>query len=111
MAEQMVVSSITGGVRRVNPSADLDEETLTAIADMTGGRYFRARDTAALQDIYRLLDEIEPVAEPEAGFRPVSALYYWPLGGAFAMAGVLAIASLLSGLAFRRALEEGLDAG
>ena len=28
-AEQMVVSSITGGMRRVNPSADLDEETLT----------------------------------------------------------------------------------
>lgn len=110
-AEQMVVPSITGGVRRVNPSADLDEETLTAIADMTGGRYFRAHDTAALQDIYRLLDEIEPVAEPEAGFRPVSALYYWPLGGAFALAGVLAIASLLSGLAFRRAVEEGLDAG
>ncbi|MEX2257721.1 MAG: VWA domain-containing protein [Woeseia sp.] len=110
-AEQMVVSSITGGVRRVNPSADLDEETLTAIADMTGGRYFRARDTAALQDIYRLLDEIEPVAEPEAGFRPVSALYYWPLGGAFLLAHVLAVASLLSGVAFRRALEEGLDAG
>ncbi len=110
-AEQMVISSLTGGVRRVNPSADLDEETLTAIADMTGGRYFRARDTAALQDIYQLLDEIEPVAEPEAGFRPVSALYYWPLGGAFLLAGVLAIASLLSGVAFRRALEEGLDAG
>jgi len=110
-ADQMVVSSITGGVRRVNPSADLDEETLTTIADMTGGRYFRARDTAALQDIYRLLDEIEPVAEPEAGFRPVSALYYWPLGGAFALAGVLAFASLLSGVAFRRAIEEGLDAG
>jgi hypothetical protein len=27
-AEQMVVSSITGGMRRVNPSADLDEATL-----------------------------------------------------------------------------------
>ena len=40
-AEQMVVSSITGGMRRVNPSADLDEETLTGIAEMTGGRYFR----------------------------------------------------------------------
>ncbi|MFB3125620.1 MAG: VWA domain-containing protein, partial [Woeseiaceae bacterium] len=70
-AEQMLVSSITGGLRPVNPSADLDEETLTRIAAITGGQYFRAKDTAGLQDIYRLLDEMEPVAEPEAGFRPV----------------------------------------
>jgi len=97
-AEQMVVSSITGGMRRVNPSADLDEETLTSIAELTGGRYFRAKDTAALQQIYRLLDEMEPVAEPEAGFRPVKSLYYWPLGGAFALAGFLALMNLLAGL-------------
>ena len=97
-AEQMVVSSITGGMRRVNPSADLDETTLTAIAEQTGGRYFRAKDTAGLQDIYRLLDQMEPVAEPEAGFRPVTTLYYWPLGGALALVGVLALVSALSGL-------------
>ena len=96
-AEQMVVSSITGGMRRVNPSADLDEETLTKIADLTGGRYFRAKDTAGLQEIYRLLDEMEPVAEPEAGFRPVKSLYYWPLSGAFVLAAFLAFMNLLAG--------------
>lgn len=94
-AEQMMISSLTGGMRRVNPSADLDEETLTRIADMTGGRYFRAKDTATLQEIYRLLDEMEPVAEPEAGFRPVTALFFWPLGGAFVLALLLIIGSLL----------------
>ena len=102
-AEQMVVSSITGGMRRVNPSADLDEDTLTQIAELTGGRYFRAKDTAALQDIYRLLDEMEPVAEPEAGFRPVKSLYYWPLGGAFVLAMFLAAMSLLAGAELARA--------
>jgi Ca-activated chloride channel family protein len=102
-AEQMVVPSITGTLRRVNPSADLDEETLTRIADLTGGRYFRATDTASLQQIYRLLDEMEPVAEPEGGFRPVRVLYYWPLGGALVLAFVLAGASLLSNLALPRA--------
>ncbi len=96
-AEQMVIPSLTGGMRRVNPSADLDEETLTGIAEMTGGRYFRAVDTAGLQQIYRLLDEMEPVAEPEAGFRPVTALFYWPLGGAFALAALLTLGALLSG--------------
>jgi Ca-activated chloride channel family protein len=113
-AEQMLVSSITGGMRRVNPSADLDEETLTRIADLTGGRYFRAKDTAGLQDIYRLLDEMEPVAEPESGFRPVKSLYYWPLGGAFALAAFLAIMNLAAGLRMSRAArarEVNLNAG
>jgi Ca-activated chloride channel family protein len=85
-------------LRRVNPSADLDEETLTRIAQLTGGRYFRAKDTAGLQEIYRLLDEMEPVAEPEAGFRPVKSLYYLPLGGAISLAAFLALMNLLAGL-------------
>ena len=101
-AEQMVVPSISGTLRRVNPSADLDEETLTSIADLTGGRYFRAIDTASLQQIYRLLDEMEPVAEPEGGFRPVHVLYYWPLGGALVLAFFLAGASLLSNFVLPR---------
>jgi len=104
-AEQMVVSSITGGLRRVNPSADLDEETLTRIAEQTGGRYFRAVDTAGLQDIYRLLDEMEPVAEPEAGFRPIKALYYWPLGGALCLVSLLGLFNLLAGVRVSQIVE------
>lgn len=93
-AEQLEVSSLIGGRRNINPSADLDEKTLTGIAELTGGRYFRAVDTAALQDIYRLVDELEPVARPEGGFRPVKSLYYLPLAGAFALAAFLIIVSL-----------------
>jgi len=110
-AEQMEVSSLVGGRRNINPSADLDEETLTGIAELTGGRYFRAKDTAGLQDIYRLVDELEPVDEPEAGFRPVKSLYYWPLGAAFALAGLLCIVSLLRSLAVRRLVGVQADAG
>jgi Ca-activated chloride channel family protein len=110
-AEQMVVSSITGGMRRVNPSADLDEETLTQIADLTGGRYFRAKDTAGLQEIYRLLDEMEPVAEPEAGFRPVKSLFLWPLGGSFLLALFLGLMNMLAGLRFARQSKANLNAG
>ena len=110
-AEQMVVSSITGGMRRVNPSADLDETTLTQIATMTGGRYFRAKDTAGLQEIYRLLDEMEPVAEPEAGFRPIKSLYFWPLTGAFVLALFLAAMNLLAGFNLGRERKVGLNAG
>jgi Ca-activated chloride channel family protein len=110
-AEQMVVSSITGGMRRVNPSADLDEATLTQIAELTGGRYFRAKDTAGLQDIYRVLDEFEPVAEPEAGFRPITSLYFWPLAGAFVLSSFLALMNLLSGVRIARAQKVKLNAG
>ena len=97
-AEQLEVSSLIGGRRNINPSADLDEKTLIGIAELTGGRYFRAVDTAALQDIYRLVDELESVARPEAGFRPVKSLYYLPLAGAFALAAFLIIVSLWQNL-------------
>ncbi len=110
-AEQLEVASLVGGRRNINPSADLDEATLTKIAELTGGRYFRATDTASLQDIYRLVDELEPVDEPEAGFRPVKSLYYWPLGGAFALAALLALVTLVKSFALRRSLEVQTDAG
>jgi Ca-activated chloride channel family protein len=110
-AEQLEVSSLIGGRRNINPSADLDEETLTKIADLTGGRYFRATDTASLQEIYRLVDELEPVEEPESGFRPVKSLYYWPLAGAFALAAGMSLVSLLQRLRLRRATRELADAG
>ena len=101
-AEQLEVSSLLGGRRRINPSADLDEATLTQIADMTGGRYFRATDTSSLQDIYRLVDELEPVEEPEAGFRPIRSLFHLPLCGAFALAALLCAASFVRTIRLRR---------
>ncbi len=110
-AEQLEVSSLIGGRRRINPSADLDEETLTQIAGLTGGRYFRATDTASLQDIYALVDELEPVEEPESGFRPVKSLFYWPLGGAFALVALMCLVGLASQVRLRRAAEVKLDAG
>jgi Ca-activated chloride channel family protein len=67
----------------VNPSADLDEDTLRAIAERTGGQYFRARDTQALEEIYRKLDELEPVESDEETVRPVDDLFFWPLSVGF----------------------------
>ncbi len=104
-AEQLEVSSLVGGRRRINPSADLDEDTLTEIARLTGGRYFRATDTASLQDIYKLVDELEPVEEPESGFRPVKSYYYYPLGFAVALVALMGLISLLQRYALRRASE------
>ena len=60
--------------------------TLRTIAESSGGRYFRARDTQELEQIYRLLDELEPVDEESRYFRPVHALYPWPLAVALLLA-------------------------
>lgn len=38
---------------------NIDETTLRAIADATGGKYFRATDTESLESIYRAIDELE----------------------------------------------------
>ncbi|MGB5258808.1 MAG: VWA domain-containing protein [Woeseiaceae bacterium] len=110
-AEQLEVASLIGGRRRINPSADLDEQTLTQIAEMTGGRYFRATDTASLQDIYRLVDELEPVEEPESGFRPVKSLFFWPLGGAFVLVFMICAISVLQRLVRQRKAEVRIHAG
>jgi Ca-activated chloride channel family protein len=110
-AESMDVSSLLGGRRAINPSADLDEETLTAIAQQTGGRYFRATDTTSLQNIYALVDELEPVEEPETGFRPVKSYYHWPLGAAFGLVLMLGLVSLLQQFVRIRRSEVALDAG
>lgn len=42
-----------------NASADLDEETLDYIARSTGGKYYRAKDTRALQQIFDEIDSLE----------------------------------------------------
>ena len=98
-AEEMVVDSFLGA-QRVNPSADLDEKALTAIAQKTNGRYYRARDIRSLREIYELLDDMEPVSLDHATFRPVRELYRWPLGGALMLVALAAIAA--SGLGIRR---------
>ena len=77
-AERMVVAGLFG-TREVNPSQDLDEDTMTAIAEKTGGRYFRARDTEELAKIYRVLDQLEPVEKERLSYRPYVELYHWPL--------------------------------
>lgn len=89
-SDQLIVG---GGLFRgaINPSADLDEKTLTEIAQLTGGTFQRARDTRELENIYAELDRLEPVEQESETYRPVKSLFFWPLGFAF-------IASLLLGL-------------
>lgn len=89
-SDAMAVQSLFG-TRMVNPSTDLDVGTLTAIATATGGRFFRAKSTGSLEDIYHILDRLEPVDSRAHVFRPRHALFYWPLGAALLIAGAIAV--------------------
>jgi len=81
-ADEIIVRSFFGR-QKINPSKDLDEKSLTQIAQLTGGKYFRARDTEELQKIYQTLDQLEPVESDNLTYRPTRSLFYWPLGIAF----------------------------
>ena len=101
-ADSSVTSSLFGP-RTINPSADLDEATLTEIARSTGGDYFRARDRGELELIYQLLDELEPVDQDAETFRPTMALFFWPLGLALACSFLAALLKISWGaLSLRR---------
>ncbi len=98
-ADQVVQRTFFGS-RSVNPSAELDEETLTQIAESTGGRYFRARNVNDLVDIYEELDRLETIEQDDQTYRPTKILFYWPLGTALLISFILALASIPWGSLF-----------
>lgn len=65
---------------------DIDETVLKELSRQTGGRSFRARDTAELAQIYGELDLIEPVEQPGKPVRPRIERYWWPLAGSLFLA-------------------------
>jgi Ca-activated chloride channel family protein len=77
-ADEMLQKSLFG-TRRINPSSELDERTLTKLAKETGGQYFRARDSEGMNQIYQLLDQLEPLEQEQQQMRPLTALFYFPL--------------------------------
>lgn len=92
-ADRMIVPGFFGS-RVVNPSAQLDEKTLVSIAESTGGRYFRAKETKELDEIYRLLDELEPIEQEQEWLRPSESLFMWPLALALLLSVFYAIQQL-----------------
>jgi Ca-activated chloride channel family protein len=54
---------------------EIDEDTLKAIAQKTGGEYFRATDTDSLKSIYERIDKLEKVKFEESSYRQVDELF------------------------------------
>ena len=69
--------------------AALDIPTLEAIAQVTGGAHFHATDPAALSEIYRRIDAMEPTPAQSQSWRPRTPLFPWPLAGFAILAALL----------------------
>lgn len=62
--------------------AQMDMDTLEAIASITGGAAFRAGDRDQLEGIYRQIDALTPEQIDSISYRPTRPLFHWPVGGA-----------------------------
>lgn len=84
------------GLRYENQPVQIDEVLLTDVAGTTGGRYFRARDAAALRRIYEQIDALERSPVQARIYARYNEEFRWPLG-----AGILALMGELALLAWR----------
>jgi Ca-activated chloride channel family protein len=56
---------------------DIDEEMLSEVALITGGKYFRATDTLSLQSVYETIDELETTTFSAPQYQDYLELYPW----------------------------------
>ena len=69
------VQDIWGRVQYQQVKTDVDVETLKKIADITGGKYYRATDTEALEQIYHQIDSLEKTKIETKGYREYKELF------------------------------------
>jgi Ca-activated chloride channel family protein len=72
------------GIQMQRVPVEIDESILTQIANMTGGKYFRATDNEKLAQIYEEIDQLEKSRIEVRHFSKKNEKYGW-----YALAGVL----------------------
>jgi Ca-activated chloride channel family protein len=88
-----------GNTRMIMDKVDVDEQTLQAVAEKTGGTFYRATDTDSLQKIYQQINRLEKTAQTVQKFEHYDELYSWALIPAL---GLLGLGLLLQHTRFRR---------
>lgn len=74
----------------------VDFNTLAAIARRTGGEFYNAEDEAALETVYRRIDQTAVADVQTQSWRPRESLVHWPAGLAVILV-LLSYAGLLFG--------------
>jgi Ca-activated chloride channel family protein len=78
---------------------DIDEDTLKAIADKTGGRYYRADNAETFRSIYREIDQLEKTEAEVRKFTQYEELFPWVLSAGM---GLVLLELLLQHTIWRR---------
>ena len=87
------------GIRYQNLPAEVDEKVLRAIADQTGGQFYKATDDKALRRIFPEIDRLEKTRMEIQAYRTYSEHFY-PL--AWAALVLLLLEAALSATLFRK---------
>lgn len=82
------VKDAAGNTRLIMAHVDVDEKTLQAVADGTGGKFYRATDTDSLQKIYEQINRFERTAQTVHKFEHTEELYRWALVPALCILGL-----------------------
>ena len=88
-----------GQVHVIMAQVDVDEKTLAEVADLTGGRFYRATDTDSLGKIYEQINALEKSAQTVRKFEHYDELYSWLLIPAL---GLLALWFIVQHTRWRR---------
>jgi len=99
----MPYQDVFGRIRYQNVPVTIDEKTLTEIADLTDGEYFRATDNEKLKDIYQKIDSLEKTIIEETQFEKKSEEFL-PL--ALLALGLLMLEFLIKRFALKSAITD-----
>jgi Ca-activated chloride channel family protein len=78
----MPVHDAFGRTHDVPMAVDIDEDTLTAIADKTGGKYYRADSAETIHKIYDDIDRLEKTEVEVKKYQRYQELFAWVILGA-----------------------------
>ena len=82
------VRDAAGNTRLIMAKVDVDEKTLQAVAEETGGKFYRATDTDSLQKIYEQINRFEKTAQTVRKYERTEELYPWVLIPSLAILGL-----------------------
>ncbi|MGE8150354.1 vWA domain-containing protein [Pseudomonas vancouverensis] len=94
-AKGVVIHTIGIGDPNAEGEAKVNLQGLQAIAEATGGKFFRAEDRNALDQVYSTLDTLTPHQVKTLSHQPKRDLFWWPLGAATALLALYHLGALL----------------
>lgn len=94
-AKGVVIHTIGIGDPNAEGEAKVNLQGLKDMAQTTGGRFFRAEDRNALDQVYSTLDKLTPHQVKTLSHQPKRDLFWWPLGAALALLAMYHLGALL----------------